>query len=199
MLFSTVTLCQSSQINNLVQESKNRIIFSINVFQNTKPNEAEAVAQVLVTYLEESENFSNDVEIIIAKDKDDILKKTSSGFDVVVLSTNEYYELKNKLKLEPVLVNQTQGHYGYKYYLLVNKAGGITDIKQLRGETLYIQSREGQDASQIWLDRLLEDKKLPDKSKFLKISNLRVVLMVSFCLCFLIKQKLQWLLRQVLN
>ncbi len=168
LFFSPLALSQTGQVKNSVQEGVFRIIFSTNVFQNTKPNEAEAVTQILASHLKESENFSQGVEIIIAKDKDDILNKTINGFDIVVLTTNEYFELKNKLKLEPVLVNQTQGHYGYKFYLLVNKADGITDIKQLRGETLYIQSREGQDAPQIWLDKLLKDKNLPKKEEFFK-------------------------------
>lgn len=168
LLFSAEVLGQTTQTKNMGTDDVYRIIFSLNIFHSAKPQEAEAVAQVLANHLKESEKFSLDVDIIIAVDREDILKKIQGGFDIIILSSQEYYELKNKIQIEPVFVNLTFGYPGYKYFLLVNKADGINDIKQLNGESILIQAREGQDSPRLWLDYLLEEKKLPEKRKFFK-------------------------------
>jgi ABC-type phosphate/phosphonate transport system substrate-binding protein len=70
--------------------------------------------------------------------------------------------------VKPVLVNQTQGSYGYVYYLISRKDKGFDKLSDLQNGRIRILARNDGQTPSIWLEKLLRDKKLPKKDKFFK-------------------------------
>ncbi len=143
-----------------------RIIFSLGSFHTAKSHDAKAVSQILINHLKEAEKRTEDLLIIVADGEKEILEQAKIGFDLIVLTSQEYYDLKKLLPLEPAIINQTDGKVGYKYLFLVHKNEGINTVAQLKGETINILARDGQNGPILWMDDLLKEKKLSKKEKF---------------------------------
>lgn len=171
VLSAGLLVCQTKSGSNPEQGKKFRILFSLGSFHSAKPQDAKAISQIFRNHIKESEQRMEDLEIIVVEDSDEILRQAKTGFDLIIMTSKEYYDLKKTLPLEPTIINQTGGIVGYKYYLLVHKNENIKEVGQLKGSTINILGRAGQNASVLWINKLLKDKKLPNKEKFFKEIN----------------------------
>lgn len=169
VIMSTGFLSSQSKGSSNSAEGRNyRIIFSLSSFHTAKPQDARAISQIFANHIKEAENRVEDLDIIVAEDIDEILLQAKLGFDLIIMTSKEYYVLNQLLPLEPVIINQTNGTVGFKYYLLVHKNEGITELNQLKGETINVLFRGGQNAPVLWLNKILKQKGFPVKEKFFK-------------------------------
>lgn len=160
----TSLLAQAQSDNDL--NSPKKLIISLSSFHNAKSEDAQAIAQILANHIRKSRNLNYNFQVETPNTLSEIEKAVGDNFDCAILTTQEYLSLKNKLPLEPFATNVTNGKIGFKYHLIVNKADNITDIKQLKNETLYVLSRDNQNAPFYWIDKLLAEKKLGSYKKF---------------------------------
>ncbi|HMN24108.1 MAG TPA: PhnD/SsuA/transferrin family substrate-binding protein [Ignavibacteriaceae bacterium] len=144
------------------------LIFSLNTFHNVKVEDAQAVAEILANHINKSyqDDYKSNVKTLSGAAE--IERIVKDNFDCIILSTEEYIALKNKMPLEAFATNYSEGNIGYKFYLIVNKDSEINDISQLKNETINILASKDQKAAYLWLDKLLKDKKLPSQKKFFK-------------------------------
>ncbi|MFZ1815651.1 MAG: PhnD/SsuA/transferrin family substrate-binding protein [Rhizobiaceae bacterium] len=164
-----LTLFSQSTEKNLQENDKAmKVIFSQSSFHNIKTEDAHATAQILANHIKKLKNLQNDFNVEIVTGDAEIIESCSNGFDMILLTTEEYLRLKKKLPLEPFCVNYTNSSYGYVYQLIVNKNDNINDIAQLKGETIYIQTNSDDQAATKWLNKLLKDAKLKPKDAFFK-------------------------------
>jgi ABC-type phosphate/phosphonate transport system substrate-binding protein len=70
-----------------------------------------------------------------------------------------------------VLVNQTQGSYGYVYYLIARKDRKLNKLCDLKDCKIKILARTDGLTPSLWLEKLLRDNKLPQKENFFKEIN----------------------------
>jgi ABC-type phosphate/phosphonate transport system substrate-binding protein len=160
----TSLLAQAQSDTDLNNPKK--LIISLSSFHNAKSEDAQAIAQILANHIRKSRNLNYNFQVETPNTLSEIEKAVGDNFDCAILTTQEYLSLKNKLPLEPFATNVTNGKIGFKYHLIVNKADNITDIKQLKNETLYVLSRDNQNAPFYWIDKLLAEKKLGSYKKF---------------------------------
>lgn len=160
----TSLLAQAQSDNDL--NGPKKLIISLSSFHNAKSEDAQAIAQILANHIRKSRNLNYNFQVETPNTLSEIEKAVGDNFDCAILTTQEYLSLKNKLPLEPFATNVTNGKIGFKYHLIVNKADNITDIKQLKNETLYVLSRDNQNAPFYWIDKLLAEKKLGSYKKF---------------------------------
>lgn len=169
MLFLiTSTFGQNYSEDNLYSKKNIMLVFSLNAFHNIKIEDAQATAQILANHIKKAFNSEYNFEVITLDGVSEIEKKAKSNFDCIILTTEDYFALNKKLPLEAFATNYSDGSVGYKYYLIVNKNSNITDISQLKNETLYILAGKGQTAPTLWLGQLLKEKKLPEQKNFFK-------------------------------
>lgn len=161
------SLFAQSKSGNEINNTR-KLIISLSSFHNAKSEDAQAIAQILADHIKKSRNLNYNFQVKTPKTLSEIEKAAGDDFDCVILTTDEYLALKNKLPLEPFATNVTNGKIGYTYHFIVNKSDDITDISQLRNETINVLSRENQNAPLYWLDKLLAEKKLGSSKKFFK-------------------------------
>lgn len=144
------------------------LVYTINSFHNVNKEDANAIAQIFGNHIKRTYKLDYNPVALTLDGIPEIVSKANNSFDCMILTTEEFLKLKDKLPLEPYAINFSNGNAGYKYYLIVNKNSGITDISQLKDETINILAVKGQQAAFLWLEKLLKEKKLPDSKKFFK-------------------------------
>lgn len=167
IIFSLEVFCQNFETAN-TEKHPYRFIFSANLFQNSKPEDVEAATRIMVSKLKSKSNLEEDVEIVVCNSEEEIIKNLNEEFDFIYLSPVETMRFKDKYKLEPTLVTMTKQSYGDIFYLITNKKDNKKDIKSLKDGIIYILSKTQGQTPSIWLDKILRDKKLPNKEKFFK-------------------------------
>jgi ABC-type phosphate/phosphonate transport system substrate-binding protein len=143
-----------------------RFIFSLNLFHNTKTEDAIALSKIFVEKIKKSKKIKVDVEIIVCETQKEIIDSSYKDFDFILTTTGELSKLLKTGNVKPVLVNETQKSFGFIYYLITNKDNHYKNLSDLKGGSIKILSRmEGQVPS-IWLDKLLRDNGFPKENKF---------------------------------
>lgn len=143
-----------------------RFIFSINLFHNIKTEDALASTKILINKIKKDKNIKEDVEIIICETVEELLAESKKEFDCIIAASVETSALRKSGNVKPVLVNLTQGSYGYVYYLISNKNQHFRSVVDLKNGSLKILERSPGQVPSLWLDKILRDKKLPVKEKF---------------------------------
>jgi ABC-type phosphate/phosphonate transport system substrate-binding protein len=166
LILCTGLFCQIKSEKNL--DNTRKLIISLSSFHNAKSEDALAIAEILANHIKKSRKLSYQFNVETPNTLDEIEKSTGDDFDCIILTTDEYIALHEKLPLEPLATNFTDGKVGYKFHLIVNKADNISDISQLKNETIHILSRDNQNTPLYWLNKLLADKKLGMYKKFFK-------------------------------
>jgi len=112
--------------------------------------------------------IKEDIEILVCDNIDELSNQIKHPFDFVLATTVETEMLRKKHNLEPIFVNETNGYYGFVFYLITNKNQNLDEIKQLKDGTVCILSRSENHVPSVWLDKILRDNKLPAKENFFK-------------------------------
>ena len=143
-----------------------RFIFSLNLFHNIKTEDALASTKILADKIKKNNNLKEDFEIVICNSEEDLIAESTKDFDFILATTVETLALRKEGKIRPIIVNQTQGSYGFIYYLITNKDNNIHSLDDLKNGNIKILSRSSEQVPLIWLDKILRDNKLPNKEKF---------------------------------
>lgn len=168
-LFSTFGFAQvnhNSTKNNL---RPYRFIFSINLFHSIKTEDAVASTKILINKIKVDNNLAEDIEIKICENVEEILSESKKDFDCLIATSIETSALRKSGNVKPVLVNLTQGSYGYVYYLISNKKQDFQNISDLKNGGIKILARSAGQVPSLWLDKILRDNHLPVKEKFFNL------------------------------
>lgn len=171
LLLLLCTLCIQVSGQNLNNQTNNsnetiNLIFAKNSFHNLKIEEAKATAQILANHIQNVKKLKNNFNVQIAENDKELLEKCKSGFDMVLLTTEQYFKFHKLIPLNPFTTNYTEGEYGYVYHLIVNKNSGYNDIKELKNGTIYIQAHTNDQAATFWVNKLLRDAKQKPIEKY---------------------------------
>ena len=80
----------------------------------------------------------------------------SESLDVVVLPVLDFLDLRDQVDIEPCLVSQSGGRWGYEFVLVVHRAKGIERLQQLEASKLVLHTRSGANSlERMWLETLL--------------------------------------------
>lgn len=110
-LFLTLTLFSQKAQNNLPENEKEiKVIFSKSSFHNIKTEDAHATAQILANHIKKLKNIKSDFKVEIVTSDKEILESCSNGFDMILLTTEEYLRLKRKYLLSHFVLT-IQTHY----------------------------------------------------------------------------------------
>ena len=167
-ILGIMTVSYSQTSNQQFETRKYRFIYSKDLFFNTKLEDAVALTKIFTEKIRKQKNVKDDFEIIVCENQNELEEATNTTFDFVLASTVQVVKLMKTGNVKPVLVNQTQGNFGYVYYLISKKDKGITKLNDLKNTHLRILARSDGQTPSIWLEKLLRDKKLPKKDKFFK-------------------------------
>jgi ABC-type phosphate/phosphonate transport system substrate-binding protein len=152
----------------LTQEKDYKLLFSANLLQNMKIEDAIATTKILAKKIQQKMKLEEDINILVTENISDILNEIKQPFDFILATSVETDLVKRKQNIEPVLVNETNGSFGFEYYLIVNNSSGHKNLSSLKGGTISILSKSEYHTAPIWLDKLLRDEKLATKEKFFK-------------------------------
>ncbi len=126
--------------------------------------DAKATMQILLDKYLEGENINLKSNVTIANNIEALERKLiNKEFDVINLLTTEYLKFKNRINLEPLLVQSFNGTGFFSFVLLVRKDSGIRDLNDLRDKDIKIFTNKKREYSipVIWLNYSLIKQKLP--------------------------------------
>ena len=156
-------------INNFKNESDTiKLIITLSSFHNAKAEDARAISTILAMHIKEAYKLNKTFQVETPFSLSEIERIAAEDFDYMILTTDEYFNLQNKLPLEPLVTNMTNGHAGYKLHLIVNKSSNINDLSQLKNTAINILSPGNQQTAVLWIDKLLKERGLPNHNKFFR-------------------------------
>lgn len=143
-----------------------KLIFSANLLQNMKIEDALATTKILAKKIQQKMELKEEIEIVVAENFNDLLNEIKKPFDFILATGVETELIKRKHNIEPALVNETNGNYGLNYLLVVNNSKNFSNLNSLKNTKIGILSKSEHHTASIWLDKLLRDEKLPVKEKY---------------------------------
>lgn len=159
----------SSIAQNVFPDEKTiRLVYSINAMNASSVRDATAVNAVLAEHIKNKFARKGKMEVVIAQNKEELIKQLNDGFELTVISTAEYIQLRKQFNLIPSFTNQTNGKVGLKFLLIVNQDEQISKISELEGTDIYVQSQENSEIQDMLLNKLLKDEGLPNIKKFFR-------------------------------
>ena len=168
----SITFGQNLKDSKSNEDKDIKLVFAKNSFHNIKIEDAKATAQILANHIKKIKNVKGDFLVELVNKENEIYEK-HADFDLLLLTTEQYLKLKNKMPLEPFCVNYANGHYGFIYHLIVNNKDNFKNINQLKGESIYIQAHTKDQAASIWVTKLLKDANTKNKEKYFKECHYR--------------------------
>ncbi len=97
---------------------------------------------------------------------------TYTNFDIVNLLSIDYIRYANRDYWIPIAVSIDDGHVPEEYLLLVQRDGGVNNLKQLRGKSISILKGPDSRFSRAWLqNQTLENFKRPAAGFFKQIKE----------------------------
>ena len=80
----------------------------------------------------------------------------SESLDMVVLPVLDFLDLRDQVSIDPCLVSQFGGRWGYEFVLVTHRAKGINRLQQLEASKLVLHTRSAPTSLElIWLETLL--------------------------------------------
>ncbi len=153
------------------QEKDFRLIFSTNLLQNMKTEDAIATTKILAQNIQRKMKLEEEIKIEICNGVDEISESIKKPFDFILATTVETEILMKKNKLELTFVNETNSSVGFEFYLITKKEQNFYDLKSLKDGSIIILSKSNYNSASVWLDKLLRDAKLSVKETFFKDVN----------------------------
>ena len=163
IVYSSLLFAQDTEDNT---NGGYRFIYSKELFFNTKTEDAIALTKIFTEKVKKQNGIDDEAEIVICKNDEELIDATKTNFDFVLSTTVALVRLLKKGNVKPVLVNQTQGSYGFVYYLVTRKDKNINYLSDLRNRKLNILARSDGQTPSLWLEKILRENKLPVKNKF---------------------------------
>ena len=154
--------------NVLPDEKTVRLVYSINAMNANSVRDATAVATVLAAHIKKKYAQKEKIDILVAQNREELIRQLSEGFELTVVTTEEYLQLRKQFNLIPSFTNQTNGIVGFKLLLVVHKDEQISKISELEGADIYVHSQENSEIQEMLLNKLLKDERLPNSKKFFR-------------------------------
>lgn len=167
-IFKLLILLIISQVFVYGQARDYKLIFSINLLQNMKIEDAIATTKILAKKIQQKRELKEEINIIVTDNLNDLINEIKQPFDFILATSVETDLIKRKYNIEPVLINQNNGNFGFEYYLITNTSNSYNDLNSLHGKKINILCKSELHVASVWLDKLLRDEKLPAKEKFFK-------------------------------
>ena len=163
IIFSPLLFAQDSDAGT---KKVYRFIYSKELFFNTKTEDAIALTKIFTEKIKKQKGIEDEAEIVICENDEELIDATKTNFDFVLSTTVALVRLLKIGNVKPVLVNQTQGSYGFVYYLVTRKDKNINHLSDLKNRKLNILARSDGQTPSLWLEKILRDNKLPVKNRF---------------------------------
>jgi ABC-type phosphate/phosphonate transport system substrate-binding protein len=94
---------------------------------------------------------------------------TAKQVDFVGLPSMDFFQVKDKIPLVPLLTYTVEGYAGTVYYLLISKDKGSSSLKGLKNGRLLVQKHDEKGQLPIlWLNSILKKEGLPPADFFLR-------------------------------
>jgi phosphonate transport system substrate-binding protein len=141
--------------------------YSSQVFYNVDPRDAIGVTKVWLRLADSKLNNTRETSVVFYKDLPDAEKAlANSEVDILVLLPEEFISLRDRNPLVPVLSTDYGRHFYDELLLLVRKESGITQIGQLRGKQMRLESGQKGTTPMQWLNSYLRTRSLPEAPQF---------------------------------
>lgn len=165
LLFILPSLMFAQESETVVKRAY-RFIYSQELFFNTKTEDAIALTKIFTEKIKKQKRIEDEVEIVICKNDEELIEASKTNFDFVLSTSVSLVKLLKKGNVKPVLVNQTQGSYGYVYYLITRKDKNFNQLSDLQNCKVNILARTDGQTPSLWLDKILRDNRLETKKDF---------------------------------
>ena len=96
------------------------------------------------------------------------LELLNNNIDMINTPILDYFKLKNKVNFEPILTGSSGDSKFFQLVILVNKNSGIKHFNEILGKTLVIPENNLTGLMRIWINNVLNRKKLPELNSFFK-------------------------------
>lgn len=141
--------------------------FSDKLFQEVDTRDIRIALKLWMNELNQQLGFDYNPNAIIFDNVETVLQAiTNQTIGMIALHTFDYFKLKERIVLEPILVPNRGSLTTETYLLLVRKDQGIKELKELQGKNLLIPSGGMGLIPRIWLNMLLMQHRLPEKNIF---------------------------------
>lgn len=136
--------------------------FTARMFEGINLNDARAAMRVWTQEVAATRGLPVSPEIVSFDRVDDVVKALNeSRLEAITLTAGEYWELRDRVSVGPLLLSRTNGEAFDHYVLLVRKADQISSLTQLRGKKLVMLLSARSCIMPEWLDLELYDADLP--------------------------------------
>ncbi len=130
--------------------------FTNNVFYNINDRDLLAASEVLTKEVIDRMAHEYKSKTNIYSDFKSIKKDIKDGYvDVLILSTDEYFNLKEIETLEPRLIADDSPYADDSIILLVHKENNINSLKELKSKKILKLSKGRGNIEEIWLNTQL--------------------------------------------
>ncbi len=179
--FTLVNTFGNSKNGDGEQKDKNvtqvKLGYSDLAFQDTKPQDANAAiyvwAETLKKTLYADLNLKLDLTASIYYSLDELKAALNKNeLDILVLTSQQYFDLKEKYNLIPSLAGIIDDSPFLEYVLLTRKDSNFNNISDLRGKTLAQPKEKFNPLIDIWLESLLKRKNGETKKTFFKTARI---------------------------
>ncbi len=143
--------------------------FTSDVFGNVPLKDAEIAVQYWVELLAKDMGNTEYGWSRVFPDASSLF--TAAGeqtFDILAMPPVEYLQQQERELYEPVLASTLMGNCMTRFLLLVHRDSTITELRQLRGKTLILQSYGCGRAHEMWLDLQLKTAGEPRVREFFR-------------------------------
>jgi phosphonate transport system substrate-binding protein len=130
--------------------------FSGKVFFNVDPRDAIGLTRVWMQTADRPVKGAGQSTVVFLRDVEAMEKALKKNeVDIVVLIAQEFFQLRDRIPLAPVLSADYGKHFFDELLLLVRTDSGITRLEQLRGKSIRIESCRKGSVPLRWLDSYL--------------------------------------------
>jgi len=144
-----------------------RVAFSSNLFTEINVNDARAAVKVWAETVAKEHDILCDPNPQILEGTESIIQALQNReADAVSILFNEYWRLRQQVKLGNIFVGLINGALTEEYVLLVHQESGIQNLPDLRGGKLVLFENPRMCLALPWLDLLLNDKALGRAAEF---------------------------------
>ncbi|MBN1141217.1 MAG: PhnD/SsuA/transferrin family substrate-binding protein [Deltaproteobacteria bacterium] len=137
-------------------------------FTMISTDDASAAVKFLgVTIIKEGSVPLVAVPIVLGGVEDILSTMRSKQVDAIILSTPEFGRTHHLVPFSPIFATRNANLLTESFVVVAHRKGPVKSIADLRNRTLYVHDMGRNCLSRMWLDTVLDQKKLPLSSSFL--------------------------------
>jgi hypothetical protein len=133
--------------------------FSSSAFTEVDKNDAKVTTKLLgdmIVRRYQGQSFKNQGETFIYENLSELENDVKAKkLDVVVVVSNEFLEIRNRLPIEPIMVSSREKSVYEELFLFVRGDSGIKKVKDLRGRPIMVAKTQYGRVYLTWLETLL--------------------------------------------